>query len=498
MRNVTSSTSLRVLWLITSISACGGRALGVGSGDAASGDDARAEAGVTDSRLSFDAGDGARNCSPLTCPSGCCDANGCTTGDMPTACGFGGQACIDCTAVGFDCIPPLSGETGGACGALVAGPGDGGMNCGPANCVGCCAASVCLPGTSNDDCGSHGLACLPCRAASLSCVAQRAGGACVGSATSCNPETCTGCCDASGQCQNPSTVGACGAGGVACEFCLPGQVCNAGHCQTVPGCGPNTCPGCCTGTMCLTGSQDKSSCGSAGMACQGCGSGASCFALGAKLGGTCAIDMGCGPGTCSNGCCDSFYQCQPGNTRSFCASDGDGGSCGTCGGDCSTGVCVGGAFCSPANCINGCCLPDGTCWNGGEDNAHCGGNGALCIECGPGYACNSQAPQHTCTVACSPQNCQGCCVGGICATGTDPTSCGVGGSACVPCGPGQSCVNGACLKLSQCGATLCAGCCDSSLVCHTGTGDVLCGTGGNTCQNCSAGGLTCKAGVCSP
>jgi hypothetical protein len=148
------------------------------------------------------------------------------------------------------------------------------------------------------------------------------------------------------------------------------------------------------------------------------------------------------------------------------------------------------------NC-SGCCMPDGSCWTAGQDNAHCGGDGSLCLNCGPGYVCD-QTASHTCTIACSPQNCQGCCVGGVCSTGTDPTSCGSGGDLCVQCGSGQSCVSGACITLTQCGSTLCAGCCDGNDVCHTGTGDTLCGTGGAACQDCADGGHTCQGGVCSP
>ena len=192
-------------------------------------------------------------------------------------------------------------------------------------------------------------------------------------------------------------------------------------------------------------------------------------------------------------------RCQPGNTGAYCKNGpGLGDPCGTCGGSCATGVCVGGSFCGPDNCGGGCCTSDGACWRGGADDAHCGGRGALCFNCGPGYACDTLAtPFPTCTIACSPQNCQGCCVGGICSMGTDPTSCGTGGNACAQCAQGQSCLKGACVTLSQCGPTLCAGCCQND-VCFVGIDNVTCGTGGGPCQNCADAGNKCVGATCTP
>jgi hypothetical protein len=450
-----------------------------------------------DSSVGFDSGDAQPACTASTCPAGCCTSVGCSAGTSASACGFAGQACTDCTAIELTCIPSLDGGTGGTCGSVDDGGSDGAV-CGPATCPGCCEAGMCLPGTAANDCGSHGLACEQCTASTEACAAQAVGGVCVGSGSSCSPSTCQGCCDSGGACQDPVAIGACGAGGVACSFCLPGQACNSGQCQNVPGCGPANCLGCCQGTTCLAGSSDNMTCGSGGAACQNCTAhGASCFALGAKSGGECTSGESCGSGGCG-GCCDDFYQCHPGNTDTYCLGgvDGGGGKCGTCGGSCVTGTCVGGPFCNQDTC-NGCCMPDGTCWTTGQDSAHCGGDGSLCVNCGPGYVCD-QTASHTCTSTCSPQNCQGCCVGGICSTGTDPTSCGAGGDLCVQCAGGQSCVDGACITLTQCGATLCAGCCDGDDVCHTGTGDTLCGTGGNACQDCADGGQACQGGVCSP
>jgi hypothetical protein len=436
-------------------------------------------------------------CTAATCPSGCCGAGGCEPGTESMACGFGGQTCTDCAAIGLECVAAMGGGTGGACGSLDAGPGpDGQPPCGPATCAGCCAADVCLPGTAADDCGSHGLACEQCNGANVTCAAQSGGGTCVGSGKGCSPMTCAGCCDENGECQDPVVIGACGTGGVACEFCLPSQACNAGQCQTVSGCSPANCLGCCQGTACLSGSIDNDACGSGGAPCQVCMN-STCFPTGAKSGGACMDGEACGGGNCS-GCCGPFYQCEPGNTDTFCRDGAEAGSfCGTCGGSCATGTCVGGGFCSVANC-SGCCMPDDTCWMGGTDDTHCGDDGQLCVNCGPGYACVPAGGGAVCTIACSPQNCQGCCVDGVCSTGTDPTSCGTGGDVCIQCGAGQSCVSGACLTLTMCGNVLCAGCCDNNDVCHTGTSDSECGTGGSACQDCMTNAQTCKGGVCSP
>lgn len=332
------------------------------------------------------------------------------------------------------------------------------------------------------------------------------GGACVGNgggdggtSSGCGPTNCAGCCGSNGMCQDPVAISACGTAGVSCQFCLPGQACNSGQCQTTPGCGPANCFGCCQSGKCLVGTDDTA-CGTGGAVCQAC-SGNTCFALGAKSGGTCSNGRSCGSSVCAGGCCDGYAHCQGGHSNSYCGN-GDGGpytACEVCAGDCSSGNCVG-TGCNAFNCGSGCCMPDGTCWQGAQDSAHCGGGaGSLCFDCGPGHVC-VPAPDGVasiCVAACSPENCQGCCAGGVCSTGTDPTSCGAGGSLCMQCGSGQSCVNGACLTLTQCGATQCAGCCDST-VCHTGTADSECGTGGATCQNCTTDGGTCRGGSCSP
>jgi hypothetical protein len=330
----------------------------------------------------------------------------------------------------------------------------------------------------------------------MTCAPQGPGGTCVGSSAQCNPSNCAGCCDSNGTCQDPAAIAACGRGGTNCQFCLAGQACNSGQCQTTSGCGPANCPGCCQGSMCLSGSIDPSACGSGGAQCQSC---SVCLPFGPKSGGFCAKNGGgCDSNNCG-GCCDDLT-CRPGITNTYCTGPNRGQGCGTCGGSCATGVCVDGSFCNLGTCA-GCCMPDGTCWTGGPDDAHCGGGkrkGGLCINCGPGYVCDTSndTPFPTCTIACSPQNCKGCCVRGVCSTGTDPASCGTGGNGCVLCAAGQSCLNGACITLSQCGPTLCAGCCQND-VCLVGRDDTTCATGGGPCQNCTDAGHKCVGAMCT-
>jgi hypothetical protein len=296
-------------------------------------------------------------------------------------------------------------------------------------------------------------------------------------------------------------IGACGTAGTSCQYCLPGQACNSGQCLTTVGCGPYNCLGCCQGNTCLSGSVVKSACGSGGVQCQSCD--VSCQPLGPNNGGVCVGNGGIGGGCagggaqCRNGCCDAFGRCQPGDTKTYCG--GPGVLCQTCTGSCVNLQCVGGPSCVLG--CGGCCMLDGTCSIGGEDNTHCGRLGQLCFSCGPGYTCDSSDSNDTrlstCTIACGPQSCQGCCIGGVCSTGTDPTSCGTRGNVCVQCTQGQSCLNGGCVTLSQCGPTLCAGCCQND-VCFGGSNDSTCGTGGGACQNCTDVGNKCVGATCTP
>ena len=195
------------------------------------GDDAASSSGSTTSSSgssssssgsgsSSSGGSGSSSGTEIKCPptEGCCGLDGGTAGTSDTACGFAGQPCVDCTAIALRCVPAMSGvDGGGVCGSLDAGTEpDGATGCGPANCAGCCAANVCLPGTSASNCGSHGLACAQCTVGGVTCArAGAAGGACIGSGgndagAGCGPDNCAGCCDSNGECQDSQLIGACG------------------------------------------------------------------------------------------------------------------------------------------------------------------------------------------------------------------------------------------------------------------------------------------------
>lgn len=85
-------------------------------------------------------------CGPDNC-SGCCDAAGvCISSGALTACGIGGAACQDCTAINGatctdgSCVSPTCGQT----------------------CNGCCDGDTCIATASNAQCGASGNACMAC------------------------------------------------------------------------------------------------------------------------------------------------------------------------------------------------------------------------------------------------------------------------------------------------------------------------------------------------
>jgi hypothetical protein len=59
-----------------------------------------------------DSGPPPRECSPDTCPTGCCYGKICALGKQNIACGTNGFACTDCTAFGEQCFS-------GVCGSLI-------------------------------------------------------------------------------------------------------------------------------------------------------------------------------------------------------------------------------------------------------------------------------------------------------------------------------------------------------------------------------------------
>jgi hypothetical protein len=172
--------------------------------------------------------------------------------------------------------------------------GDGetsGGSCGPFTCPnGCCLSdgvcfqptiAVAADGSAATDvpCGSNGEACMTCPP----------GYSCNGSvckrelAQNCSQATCSGCCVHAGagsvslDCFEGNQDHACGSGGGECQSCTPlenGGHCvtdsmGSGHCVGVGQCDPTNCAGCCSGNLCVEGSQDIA-CGNDGVACQNC------------------------------------------------------------------------------------------------------------------------------------------------------------------------------------------------------------------------------------
>jgi len=94
-------------------------------------------------------------CSPLSCKSGCCTAEGtCLPGTAPAQCGKGGLVCMNCAAVGYGCVNQ-------GC--------NGAATC--ASCDGCCKAGTCNPNgkTQDNACGHGGAVCVDCTSSSRSC-----------------------------------------------------------------------------------------------------------------------------------------------------------------------------------------------------------------------------------------------------------------------------------------------------------------------------------------
>lgn len=113
---------------------------------------------------------------------------------------------------------------------------------------------------------------------------------------------------------------------------------------------------------------------------------------------------------------------------------------------------------------------------------------------------------------CNAQNCNGCCNGNRCVSGTSNHACGTGGGACQDCSAlGDSCVSGTCQAPSggSCSAS-CAGCCDRNGACHAQASAQYCPTNngnlfqpGGPCEDCTTEGdsqcfLDLIAYVCLP
>jgi hypothetical protein len=178
-------------------------------------------------------------------------------------------------------------------------------------------------------------------------------------------------------------------------------------------------------------------------------------------------DALCGAATCHNGCCTDLGECIDPPTSAACGGLGepcrvcDAGPCG------GTAGCVAvQETCGPANC-GGCCVGNQSFGDAaqtqcmpGTDGVFCGFAGSGCTTCGPGQTCRAFGfdAGGFCETnnACDPNSCTGCCIGNICAQGSQAIACGVGGVSCKACGDGGICTNGNC----ECGGPQAPPCSD--------------------------------------
>ena len=150
-----------------------------------------------------------------------------------------------------------------------------------------------------------------------------------------------------------------------------------------------------------------------------------------------------------------------------------------------------GPTCSAATCA-GCCM-GGVCQTGTLDNA-CGTGGGACKACGASEECTKgtcgakQPPQPKCTVS----NCGGCCQNDKCMAGSDQQACGKGGEVCKQCTGGTACHQGTC---KPCGLETCPNGCCQNMTCMNGNTEAACGANGGSCTTCGAN-QECKGGAC--
>lgn len=232
--------------------------------------------------IGFACGTTSMPCNATNCPTGCCEAAGCSTRptspiEEPTrrGCGTNGGACVMCASTEI-C-------SNGAC---VADPNqvvDAGATC--ANCRGCCQNGVCRTGNVTNACGFDGGTCSDCTTQNRQCIAGRC-------QTPCGPTNCTGCCR-NNECIVTTTVQACGRGGESCVLCQPRESCQAGLCSLGDGgvdagimetCETTCTSGCCdVAGVCQSGTS-PAACGTLGSRCLTC---ASCMPYAAAGGGRC-------------------------------------------------------------------------------------------------------------------------------------------------------------------------------------------------------------------
>jgi hypothetical protein len=208
--------------------------------------------------------------------------------------------------------------------------------------------------------------------------------------------------------------------------------------------------------------------------------------------------------SCAPGCCDSTGNCQPGTELHACGIEGQ--ACSDClfagydSCDATLQACAKDlGYCHPQNCPTGCCT--GALCVAGASSGACGTGGVTCKTCENG--CDLANSKCIGNEVCNPYNCaNGCCLAGACVPGKDGWACGTGGTLCENCTlSGKTCqvepvgLEGGQCKPPLCDSSNCAGCCVGDL-CAIGTQQSACGSGGKLCADCLAESKQCKAGVC--
>jgi hypothetical protein len=255
------------------------------------------------------------------------------------------------------------------------------------------------------------------------------------------------------------------------------------------------------------------------------------------------IDNNCTPQDEGTDQCTGSLTCCP--TQKACRNlQTDFQNCGTCGyvcpGDvtnaCSSGTCVCGNNSGPCtdklDCVAGsckcvanglcpgCCSGTTTCLAGDTISA-CGDNGYPCDQCTTSNPCKTPVCVNG---SCSTTNksngtscsggkcyngscCTGCWTGSSCLSGSSISNCGSGGVSCQTC-TAPECktpvCSGSCGTTNAGNGTSCSGgtcyngsCCTgcwSGSSCEPGTTVSACGTGGEACATCAT---SCDGGTCT-
>jgi hypothetical protein len=191
------------------------------------------------------------------------------------------------------------------------------------------------------------------------------------------------------------------------------ELCLLNQCLSItPGCGPQSCNGCCSQGVCLAGT-DNSACGAGGGACQGCLF--LCFSgacLGGGFGGS-SGDAGVGdPCTSDNDCMVNASLFNAGSCIQN--TETDGGPSGWPGG-----------YCAPI-CFSGSCPGNGLCLSNGYCYEPCNAPGTGRSTCRQGYVCGYQTGEDGGTLVGQPGVCEPNChnAGRTCDTGTHCSSVG--------------------------------------------------------------------------